>query len=86
MHGHMHCTWSCWGNKDAGLLVHSHVVNVTGVGHLLHIDTCCLLSPRQHSDDRLLYHILQVGEAPPDIAHILKGVSPGTRVPVPETE
>lgn len=73
-------------NEDAGLLVYSHVVNVTGVGHLLYIDTRCLLSPRQHSDDCLLYHILQVGEAPPDIAHILEGVSPGTWVPVPRTE
>lgn len=63
-----------------------HVVDVTGVRHLLHIDTSFLLHARQHPDDRLLHHVLQVGKAPPDVPHILKGVSPRTRVPVPKTE
>lgn len=63
--------------------VYIHVIHVTRIGHLLHINSCLLLRACLHPDDCLFYHILQVGKASPNVAHVLKGVSTGTRIPVP---
>lgn len=60
-----------------------HVIHIAWVGHLLHVNSCLLLRACLNPDDGLLYHILQVDKASPNIAHVLKGVSTGTRVPVP---
>lgn len=60
-----------------------HVIHITWVGHLLHINSCRLLRACLHPDDGLFNNILQVGKASPNIAHVLKGVSTGTRIPVP---
>lgn len=60
-----------------------HVIHITRIGHLLHINSCLLLCACLHPDDGLFHHILQVGKASPNIAHVLKGISTGTRIPVP---
>ena len=39
---------------------------------------------RVDPEDAVLYHVLQVGEAPPDVPLVLHRVCPGARVPVPE--
>lgn len=62
--------------------VHVHVINITGVGHLLNVDACLLLGTSDGSDDSMLNDILQVRKSTPDVSKILKGVCPGTRVPI----
>ena len=38
---------------------------------------------RVEPEDAVLYHVLQVGESPPDVPLVLHRVSPRARVPVP---
>lgn len=63
--------------------VYLHVVNVTGVGHLLNVDACLLLAASDGSDDSMLDDVLQVGKPTPDVTKVFKGVCSGTRVPIP---
>ena len=63
--------------------VHLHVINITGVGHLLNVDACPLTGASDGSDDSLVDDILQVGKSAPDVPKVLEGVCSGTRVPIP---
>lgn len=70
-------THSCFNHS-----IHLHIINVAGVGHLLNVDSCLLLGAGDSSDNSLFDYILQVGKPTPDIPQVLKGVCPGTRVPI----
>lgn len=59
-----------------------HVIDITGVRHLLNVDARPLLGACDGSDYPMLNDILQVGKSTPDVSQILKGVCPGTGVPV----
>lgn len=63
-----------------------HVVHIAGIGHLLDVDSGFLLAAGQSSDDPVFNHVLQVCEATPDVAQVLKRVSPRTRIPVSTAE
>lgn len=65
--------------SDSG---HLHVINIAGVGHLLNVDACLLLSASDGSDDSLLDDVLQVRKSAPDVTKVFEGVCPGTRVPI----
>lgn len=60
-----------------------HVIHIARVGHLLEVDASFFLAASESSDDAVLNDVLQVGEAAPDVAHVLKRVRPGTRIPIP---
>lgn len=64
--------------------LHLHVINITGVGHLLNVDAGPLLGASDSSDDALLNDVLQVRESSPNVPKIFKRVCSGTRIPVPE--
>lgn len=62
--------------------MHLHIIYIAGIGHLLNIDACLLLAACDSSNDSLLDDVLQVRKSTPDIPKILKGVCPGTWVPI----
>lgn len=62
---------------------HLHIIHVAGVGHLLDVDPCLWGSPSLHPHHRLLHQVLNVDEAPPDVAQVAEGVSCRTWVPKP---
>lgn len=59
-----------------------HVIDITGVGHLLNVNARLLLGASDSSDDSLLDDVLQVGKSTPDVPKVLEGVRPGTRIPI----
>ncbi|TNN47925.1 hypothetical protein EYF80_041868 [Liparis tanakae] len=62
----------------------SHVVHVAGVRHLLDVDAGWLLDSGQHAAHRSLHQVLDVHEAAPDVAHVVKRVGCRTGIPKPE--
>ena len=65
---------------------HSQVVHIAGIGHLLQVHAHGLRRAGVAVDDPVLHHVLEVGEAAPDVAQVVHGVRPGSRVPVPGSE
>ncbi len=59
-----------------------HVVHVAGIRHLLDVNSRFLLAAGQSSYDPVFNHILQVGEAAPDVPHVFKRVRSRTGIPV----
>lgn len=81
-------SWSFICTQSADYFLHrmySHIIYVAGVRHLLNVDACLFLGACDGSNDALLNDILQVRKSAPDITKVLKGVCPGTRVPVSAT-
>lgn len=64
--------------------VHSQVIHVAGVRHLLQVHTQRPLLPRVSLDDAVFHDVLQVRKAAPDITEIIHWISPRSGVPVPE--
>uniref|UniRef100_A0A8V5H1U3 Uncharacterized protein n=1 Tax=Melopsittacus undulatus TaxID=13146 RepID=A0A8V5H1U3_MELUD len=58
-------------------------LSVSGLGIWPHLRNVFCMTLQLHPDDGLFHYILQVGKASPDVAHVLKRVSTGTRIPVP---
>lgn len=65
---------------------HLHVINIAGIGHLLNVDARLLLGACDSSDDSLFDDILQVRKSTPDVAKVLKGICPGTGIPISAKE
>ena len=59
------------------------VIDVAGVGELLHHDTVVLGQPGLRSHDALLHHVLEVREAVHDVLHVGDGSAAGAGGPVP---
>lgn len=62
--------------------VHSHVIHVARVGHLLKVHADLVRGAGDSSDDSMLDDVLQVGKSAPYIPQVLEGVCSGTRVPI----
>lgn len=62
----------------------SHIIHIAGVGHLLDVDAGCFLNSGQDAAHSSLHQVLDVHEAAPNVAHVIKWVSCWTRIPKPE--
>lgn len=62
----------------------SHIIHIAGVGHLLDVDACSLLNSSQDSAHSSFHQVLDVNEAAPNVAHVIKWVSCWARIPKPE--
>lgn len=62
---------------------HLHIVHIAGVGHLLDVNPCSWGSPSLHPHHCLLHQVLNVDEAPPDVAQVIEGISCRAWVPKP---
>lgn len=70
-------------SQGLGLPLYSHIIHVAGVGHLLDVDPGAWGSPSVHPHHCLLHQVLDVHEAPPDVAQVTEGVSCRAWVPKP---
>lgn len=59
-----------------------HVVHIAGIRHLLDVNSRFLLAAGQSSYDPVFNHVLQVGEAAPDVPQVFKRVRSRTGIPV----
>lgn len=59
----------------------SHIIHIAGVRHLLNVNADCLLNSCQDAADGSLYQVLDVHEAAPDVAHVIKRIGCWTWVP-----
>lgn len=71
-----------WINHPPG--VYSQVIYIARIRHLLDVDAERPVSACVKLDDAVFNHVLQVGEASPDVPLVLHGVCSGAGVPVPE--
>lgn len=66
------------------LMMCLQVVHIARIRHLLDVDPERPVVAGVKLDDAVFNHVLQVGEASPDVPLVLHGVCSGARVPVPE--
>lgn len=63
---------------------HSQIIHITRVWHLLQVNTHRPLLSCLSLDDPMLYYVLEVSKAAPNIAEIIHRICSGARVPIPE--
>lgn len=76
---------SCALHHTVDRLEHSYllILHVARVRHLLGIYTKWLALRRVHSNDAMVYHVLQVGKASPNVRQLIVRVVTGPREPNP---
>lgn len=60
---------------------YSLIIHIAGVRHLLGVNTEGLCLSRVQPYNGVVHHVLQVSEATPYIAQVVKAVVPGPRSP-----
>lgn len=77
------CDCSAWSKVElVHPKLHSHVIHVARVGHLLKVHADLLRGAGDSSNDSMLDDVLQVGKSSPYIPQVLEGVCSRTRVPI----
>lgn len=67
---------------NKGLPFHLQVIYIAGIWHLLYIEPHGHVLIRVTPDNAVFNHVLEICKPSPDVAQVIQGVSPWTRVPV----
>lgn len=65
---------------------HSQIIHITRVRNLLQVNTQGPLLSCLSLDDPVLYYVLEVSKAAPNIAEVIHWIGSGAGVPIPEQQ